>query len=104
MPIGVSKLCKTSVAFIKKGVKINQEYYCSHVPASLIPEMNNLADNDYVFMKDGARSRTAKSTVEYLNSHGPELINSDSWHPNSIDLKLYGLLGMVTAREDGLCD
>ena len=41
--IKVSKLGKTSVAFIEKGAKINQEYYYSHVIATLIPEMDNLA-------------------------------------------------------------
>ena len=39
----VSKLGKTSVAFIQNGAKINQVCYCSHVIASLIPETNNLA-------------------------------------------------------------
>ena len=41
--------------------------------------MDNLADNDYVLMQDGARSHTAKSTVDYLNSHVPEFIKPDSW-------------------------
>ena len=48
--IGVSKLGKTSVIFIDEGAKINQEYYCSHCLASLIPGMDNLADNNFVFM------------------------------------------------------
>ena len=77
--IGVSRLGKFSVVFIEKEANINQEYYCSHVLASLIPEMDNLADNDYVLMQDGARSHTAKSTVDYLNSHVPEFIKPDSW-------------------------
>ena len=72
--VGVSKLGKTSVAFIEKGARINQEYYCSHVLVSLISEVDNLVDEKCVFMQDGARSHTAKSTVEYLNSHASEFI------------------------------
>ena len=66
--IGVSKVGKTSVVFTEKRAKINQEYYCSHVLASLIPEIDNLVDKDYVFMQNGASHHTAKSTVEYLNT------------------------------------
>ena len=78
MSTGVSKLGKTSVAFIEKGGKINLGYYCSHVLSSLIPDMDNLVDNDYVFMQDGARSHIAKSTIEYLSSHVPDFIKPDS--------------------------
>ena len=66
--IGVSKVGKTPVVFIEKGTKINQEYYCSHVLASLILEIDNLADSDYVFMQNSVSHHTAKSTVEYLNT------------------------------------
>ena len=34
-------------------------------------------------MQDGAKSDTAKSTVEYLNSHVPEFTKPDLWPPNS---------------------
>ena len=84
--IGVSKLDKASLVLIEEGAKINQEYYCSHVLTSVIPEMDNLAENDYVFMQDGGRSHTAKPTVEYLNSHVPEVIKPDSRPANSPDL------------------
>ena len=57
--IGVSELGKTSVVFIEKREKINQEHYCSNVLASLVPKLDNLADNNYVFMQDSARSHTA---------------------------------------------
>ena len=55
VPIG---LCKIKVAFIEKGAKINQEYYCSHLLVSLTPEMDNLTGNDSVFVQDGTRSHT----------------------------------------------
>ena len=90
VPIGLWKLCKIKVTFIEKGAKINQEYYCSHVLASLTLEMDNLAGNDYVFMQDGARSHTAKSTAESFNNHLPEFIKRDSWSPNSPDLTPVG--------------
>ena len=84
--IEVSKLGTTLVVFIEKGAKVNQEYYGSHVLASLIPDMDNLADKDYVFMQDRSRSHVAKSTVEYLNSHVSEFIKLDSWPPNNLNL------------------
>ena len=34
-------------------------------------------------MQDGAKSDTAKSTVEYLNSHVTEFTKPDLWPPNS---------------------
>ena len=76
----------TLVVFIEKGAKVNQEYYGSHVLASLIPEIDNLADKDYVFMQDCSRSHAAKSMVEYLNSHVSEFIKLDSWPPNNLNL------------------
>ena len=46
--------------------------------------MDNLANNDYVFMQDDARFYTANSTVIYLNRHVPEFIKPDSWPPSSL--------------------
>ena len=84
--IGVSKLGKSSVLFIEKGGEINLEYYCSHAFSSLIPQMDNLMENDHVFTQDGARSHTAKPMIEYLNGLAPGFIKPDSWPPNSSDL------------------
>ena len=90
VPIGLWKLCKIKVAFIEKGAKINQEYYCSHLLVSLTPEMDNLTGNDSVFVQDGTRSHTPIWTVESFNSHLPEFIKRDSWPPNSADLTPMG--------------
>ena len=65
--------------------------------------MDILADNDYGFMQDGARSHTAKSTVEYLNSHVPEFIKLDSWSQNSPDLNPKDCY-VWSRLETGLCD
>ena len=84
---GVSKLWKTSIVFADKGVKVDAKYYQDHLLAVLILKMSDLADDDhYVFMQDGARAHTAKTTLEYLNKNVAEYIEPSSWPPNSPDL------------------
>ena len=49
--------------------------------------MSDLIGNDhYVFMQDGARAHTAKTTLEYLNKNVPEYIEPSSQPPNSPNL------------------
>ena len=59
----------------------------------MIPDMDNLAGGDqYLFMQDGARSHTAKDTVEYLeNQRYLDLVRPNEWPPNSPDLNAFDL-------------
>ena len=83
----VSKLGKTSLIIVRPGVKVNAAYYCDEILAKLIPEMNELADGGhYVFQQDGARSHTAKATIEYLECNVPEVVPPHCWPPRSPDL------------------
>ena len=52
----------------------------------MLREMNNLSRGDHVFLQDGARSHTAKATLEYLNENCPAYVKPDHWPPNSPDL------------------
>ena len=79
----VSKLGKTSLIIVCPGVKVNAAYYRDEILAKLIPEMNELAD---VFQQNGARSHTAKATIEYLECNVPEIVPPHCWSPRRLDL------------------
>ena len=84
---GVSKFGKTPIYFVKPGIKVNQEYYRSHVLRHMIPQMHKLSKNShFIFQQDGARSHTAKETIKYLKEKVPEIIEPDEWPPSSPDL------------------
>ena len=77
--VGVSKLGKTSIIFVDKGAKVDAKCYQDRLLAVLVPDMSDLIGNDhYVFMQDGARAHTAKTTLEYLNKNVPEYIEPSS--------------------------
>ena len=86
--VGVSKLGRTSVFFLEPGVKINGQYYRNELLARMLPEMNNISRVDYIFLQDGARSHTAKTTLEYLNEKCPAYVKPNYWPPNSPDLNV----------------
>ena len=54
----------------------------------MFPEMNNLSRGDYIFLQGGARSHTAKATLEYLNESCPECVKPNHWPPNSPDFNV----------------
>ena len=83
----VSKLGKSSLFLGHSGVKENAEYYRMEILAKLIPKMNELADGGhYVFQQDGAKSHTAKATIEYLECNVTEVVSPHCWPPRSPDL------------------
>ena len=88
MSVSVSKLGKSSIVFVEEGATVTAEYYRDGILEVLIPEMDRLAKRKpYLFMQDGARSHTAKSTLELLHSQRHlELLEPDMWPPNSPDL------------------
>ena len=85
---GVSKLGRTSFFFVEPGVKINDQYYRNALLGRMLPEMNNLSRGDYSFLQDGARSDTAKATLEYLNENCPAYVKPDHWPPKSPNLNV----------------
>ena len=58
----------------------------------MLPEMNNLSRGDYIFLQDGARSHTAKPTLECLNENCPAYVKPDHWPPSSPNLNVLGFL------------
>ena len=86
--VGVSKLGKTSVFFVEKGVKINSEYYMREILDKMLPEMSALSGGDYIFLQDGARSHTSKASIAYLDEECPCYVKPHFWPPNSPDLNV----------------
>ena len=86
--LAISKAGKTSVFFVEPGVKVNARYYCDVLLKKMIPEMNKLTKRqDYVFMQDGARSHTAKLSIDMLKDQNYlKLLEPHHWPPNSPDL------------------
>ena len=99
---GISKMGKTSIHFVEPGAKINSHYYCHTLLSAMLPEMDNIGENDYIFMQDGARSHTSKYSLEFLHKNTPELLEPDMWPPNSPDLNPldYGMWGVMEAMID----
>ena len=87
---GISKLGKTSLYLIERGVKVDSEYYCQSLLSQMIPEMTALSGNgNFIFQQDGARSHTSKYTLSYMEKNLPpndELLSPDHWPPHSPDL------------------
>ena len=49
--------------------------------------MNTISrGKEYLFMQDGARSHTAKDSVQFLEERVPKLLKPNQWSPNSPDL------------------
>lgn len=84
---GVSKMGKTRIVFIDQGAKVNAEYYCDSVLTNgLLPDMRRISGDNFVLQQDGARSHTARLTLEYLRSNVADFIEPESWPPSSPDL------------------
>ena len=86
--VSVSKRGRTPIHFVDLGSSVTGEYYRIRVLKKMIPQMNRIAGyKPYLFMQDGARSHTAKDTVEMLNSQNYLiLLQPQMWPPNSFDL------------------
>ena len=86
--VSVSKRGRTPIHFVDLGISVTGEYYRNRILKKMIPQMNRIAGyKPYLFMQDGARSHTAKDTVEWLNRQlYLNLLQPQMWPPNSPDL------------------
>ena len=82
----VSKLGKTNMVFIPKGLRMDSQEYQDKVLDKLVPDMRRLSGNDYIFQQDGARCHTSASTLSYLDQSVREYLAPEDWPPNSCDL------------------
>ena len=86
--VAVSKVGKSSIFVVEPGAKVNCAYFREKLLASMIPEMDRLTEyRPYVFMQDGARSRTANETVRFSNQQRYlTFLQPNMWPSNSPDL------------------
>ena len=71
---------------ISTGARLNSKAYQEKIMAKLIPDMERLTGNDYIFQQDGARCHTSGSTITYLDENVPDYIPPADWPSNSCDL------------------
>ena len=84
---GISKMGKTSLYFIERGVKIDSDCY-QELLDLMLSECYEIDGGKFIFQQDGARSHTSASTIEYLDDHDVnfEYIPPNKWPANSPDL------------------
>ena len=103
--VAVSKSGKTNIHFIEKGTKIDGLYYRDTLlRRCLLPDIQRLSGDDYVFQQDGAPSHRSRLTVEFLKSNVPSFIEPALWPPNSPDLNpvdyaVWGALQQMVYRD-----
>jgi len=58
--VGVSRMGKTGIVFVKSGAKVNSEYYCQHVlGGGLLPDIRARCQRySWTLQQDGAPSHT----------------------------------------------
>ena len=85
VPVGVSRMKKTSVEIVEPGAKVNNEYYCEH----FLPVIQATCGRyNWILRQDGTLSHTARYTVNFLFQENATFSELDKWQPNSSDLKL----------------
>ena len=85
--VAVSKFGCTELIFVEPGVKVNGTYYQDVLLSyQMLPAIQHLAGDVFVFQQDNMPSHRARATVEYLRQATPEFISPDLLPPNSPDL------------------
>src|SRR5271166_1813765 len=103
--VAITKSGKTNIHFIEKGTKVDGSYYRDTLlRRCLLPDIQRLSGDDYVFQQDGAPSHRARLTVEFLESNVPSFIEPALWPPNSPDLNpvdyaVWGALQQMVYRD-----
>jgi len=99
--VGVSKMGKTRLAFVKPGAKINSEYYCKNLLGrNLLPDIRHKSGrHNFILQQDGAPSHTAANTVAFLKKENLQFIEPEA-SPNSPDLNpvYYAVWGALQQR------
>jgi hypothetical protein len=68
------------------GAKINGQYYRDVLLQKLLPAMECVSGNMFIFQQDSAPAHRARETIELLRRRTPDFIAPDMWPPNSPDL------------------
>ncbi|CAF4458272.1 unnamed protein product [Rotaria socialis] len=87
---GISSSGKTSLRFVRPGVKINSDYYINHILKPLlsrdIPRLfPKNKKNKIIFHQDSAPSHVSKKTIAFLNESKINYVKPEEWMPKSPD-------------------
>ena len=81
--IAVSKLGMSELIFVVPGMKVNGQYYHDVLLSQqMLPAINHVASDTFVFQKDNAASYRAKDTIKLLQQEMPDFIGPDFWPSN----------------------
>ena len=73
------------IVFIDEGAKVNAVYYTESVLENgLLPDIRRISGDR--LQQDGARSHSARHTIQFLDQHVPAYIEPEHWPANSPDL------------------
>jgi len=85
--VGIFKLGCPELFFVEPGTKINGVYYREVLlRQKLLPAIQRVSGDDFVFQQDSAPAHRAHETVDLLCQETPDFIPPDLWPPNSPDL------------------
>jgi len=87
--IPVLKIGMIELIFVDAGMKVNGQYY-HYVLLSqqILPAINRVAGDAFVFQQDNATSQLAKDAIKLLQQETPDFIGPDLWPSNSLDMNL----------------
>ena len=61
--VGVSKLGRTGLIFVKPGVKVNGAYYSVLLLQHMLPNIRHIAGEFFIFQQDSAPAHRARETI-----------------------------------------
>jgi len=82
-------------------MKVNGQYYRDVLLSEqILPAIEHVAGDTFVFQQDNALSHRANDTIKQLQQESPDFIGHDLWPPNSPDLNLvdYKVWGVMQQR------
>ncbi|CAF1967222.1 unnamed protein product [Rotaria magnacalcarata] len=87
---GISSYGKTSLRFVKPGVKINSDYYINNILKPFlsrdVPRLfSNKKKNKLIFHQDSAPSHVPKKTIAFSNASTINYVKPEEWMPKSPD-------------------
>lgn len=87
---GISSRGKTTIRFVKPGVKINSDYYINHILKPFLSrDVPRLFPGNekrkMIFHQDSAPSHVSKKTINFLNQSKISFIKPEEWMPKSPD-------------------
>jgi len=74
----------TELIFVNPRMKVNGQYYRDFLLSQkMLPAIEHVAGDTFVFQQDNAPSHRAKDTIKLLQQETPYLVGPDLWQPNS---------------------